>query len=140
MAEPHKFWPRPGLELVWPWPRKFLIGLGLGLGKIYVSLVLALASNVVSSNPSLSIGETFRSHAQFLNLISLEYFYVYLFYDYLRHLHIEQTQNRNGGFFPEPNQNRTVMQNIETTDHCSYQLASFSYRICGKLMANYFNR
>jgi hypothetical protein len=31
MAELHKFWPRPGFELVWPWPRNFLIGLGLGL-------------------------------------------------------------------------------------------------------------
>jgi hypothetical protein len=44
-----------GLELVWPWPRKFVIG--LGLGKIYVSL--ALTSNVVSSNPSLLLLNSF---------------------------------------------------------------------------------
>ena len=37
MAESHQLWPRPGLEPIWPWPRTSL----------------ALASNLVSSNPSL---------------------------------------------------------------------------------------
>jgi hypothetical protein len=61
MTESHKVWPQPGLKLVWPWPwpqaclvlaSKILIG----LGKIYMSLTLALASasNVVSSNASVA--------------------------------------------------------------------------------------
>ena len=40
MAESHQFWPRPGLEPIWPWPwpltclalASSLSGLGLGLG------------------------------------------------------------------------------------------------------------
>lgn len=73
----------------------------------------------------------FRSRAHFLNLISVEYFYVYLFYDYSRHLHKTETEPKLR-IFTEPNRSRTVIQNIETVDHRPLRRIQIQLRVRGQ--------